>query len=50
MYETWRRLGCEWVSPFMTASLLALDVLPELRLTDKGLLDTVNFKFISLFA
>jgi len=24
-------------------------VLPELRLTDKGLLDTVNFKFVSLF-
>jgi adenine deaminase len=49
MYETWRKLGCEWVSPFMTISLLALDVLPELRLTDKGLLDTVNFKFVSLF-
>ncbi len=49
-YETWRRLGCEWVSPFMTISLLALDVLPELRLTDKGLVDTVNFRLVSLFA
>ncbi|MCR8454621.1 MAG: adenine deaminase, partial [Crenarchaeota archaeon] len=48
MYETWRRLGCEWVSPFMTISLLALDVLPELRLTDKGLVDTVNFKLVTI--
>jgi adenine deaminase len=49
MYETWRRFGCEWISPFMTISLLALDVLPELRLTDKGLVDTINFKLISIF-
>ena len=49
MYELWRELGCNWVSPFMTFSLLALAVLPELRLTDKGLVDTVEFKFIDLF-
>ncbi len=49
MYDVWRRLGCEWVSPFMTMSLLALDVLPELRLTDKGLVDTVRFEFVELF-
>ncbi len=49
-YDVWRRMGCEWVSPFMTISLLALDVLPELRLTDKGLVDTVKFKFLELFA
>ena len=49
MYDDWKRLGCTWVSPFMTMSLLALSVLPELRLTDLGLLDTNNFKFVELF-
>lgn len=47
-YEIWRNLGCEWVSPFMTMSLLSLSVIPELRLTDKGLLDTVTFQFVDL--
>lgn len=47
-YEVWRRLGCEWVSPFMTLSLLSLSVIPELRITDKGLLDTVTFQFVNL--
>lgn len=49
MYDDWKTLGCSWVSPFMTMSLLALSVLPELRLTDLGLLDTNNFKFVELF-
>lgn len=39
MYEVWGRLGCTWVSPFMTLSLMALVVLPELRISDKGLVD-----------
>jgi adenine deaminase len=33
----------------MTLSLLALDVLPKLRLTDKGLIDTEKFKIVNLF-
>lgn len=48
-YSLWRERGCNWVSPFMTMSLLALDVLPELRITDRGLIDTVNYKPVSLF-
>ncbi|MEM4189835.1 MAG: adenine deaminase [Candidatus Caldarchaeum sp.] len=47
-YNVWRRLGCEWVSPFMTISLLSLSVIPELRITDKGLLDTVTFQFVDI--
>ncbi|MEM3032392.1 MAG: adenine deaminase C-terminal domain-containing protein, partial [Nitrososphaerota archaeon] len=47
-YEVWEKMGCDWVSPFMTMSLISLSVLPELRLTDQGLLDTVNFKFVDL--
>ncbi|MHA1859497.1 MAG: adenine deaminase C-terminal domain-containing protein [Candidatus Asgardarchaeia archaeon] len=37
------------VSPFMTMSLLPLSVLPELRITDKGIIDTVNFRKVQLF-
>ncbi|MEM2908462.1 MAG: adenine deaminase C-terminal domain-containing protein, partial [Candidatus Hadarchaeales archaeon] len=44
--EAWAKLGCKMVSPFMTMSLLALPVLPELRITDKGLIDTVEFRRI----
>lgn len=43
----WRELGCDLDSPFMTASLLALAVLPELRLTNRGLLDTERFEFVA---
>jgi len=31
----------------MTMFLLALPVLPELRITDKGLIDTKNFQFVN---
>ena len=44
--EGWRRLGCTIENPFMTMSLLALPVIPELRITDKGLVDVVNMKII----
>lgn len=47
--EGWKDLGCDLVSPFMTMALIALAVLPELRLTNKGLVDTVNFKIVDLF-
>lgn len=46
--EAWRQLGCRLTRPFMTMSLLALPVMPELRITDKGLVDTVGFKKVSL--
>ncbi|MCL4424067.1 MAG: adenine deaminase [Firmicutes bacterium] len=45
----WRELGCRLASPFMTMALLALPVLPELRLTNRGLVDSVNFKIVDLF-
>ncbi len=46
--DAWKELGCDLVSPFMTMALLSLAVLPELRLTNRGLVDTVDFKFIDL--
>lgn len=47
--EAWKMLGCPIESPFMTMALLSLAVIPELRLTNKGLIDTVSFKPVDLF-
>ena len=44
--RAWRALGCDLDSPFMTMSLVALAVIPELRLTNRGLVDTVEFEFV----
>jgi len=46
----WKKLGCNLIHPFMTMSLLSLSVLPEIRITNKGVVDTVKFKVISLFS
>ncbi|EHI98841.1 Adenine deaminase [Clostridium sp. DL-VIII] len=35
-------------NPFLTLSFLSLPVIPELKITDKGLFDVVNFKFIDI--
>lgn len=35
-------------SPFMTLSFMALLVIPSLKLSDKGLFDGVNFRFVPL--
>ncbi len=40
--------GCTMDSPFMTLSFMALLVIPSLRLSDKGLFDVDDFKFINL--
>ncbi|MBE6022354.1 MAG: adenine deaminase [Cellulosilyticum sp.] len=47
--QAWKILGCPIASPFMTMALLSLAVIPELRLTNKGLIDTITFKPINLF-
>lgn len=39
-------LGCTLSSPFATLSFLALPVIPELRLTDLGLVDVLAFKLL----
>ena len=41
-------IGSKVKNPFMTLSFLALPVIPELRITDKGLVDVNNFRFTSL--
>jgi len=39
-------LGAKLGDPFATLSFLALPVIPELRLTDKGLVDVMQFKVL----
>jgi adenine deaminase len=39
-------LGVQLSSPFSTLSFLALPVIPELRLTDLGLVDVKEFRLI----
>ena len=42
-------VGCALDEPFMTMAFLSLSVIPELKLTDKGLMDVMNGKFTNLF-
>jgi len=42
-------LGSELEDPFMTLSFLALPVIPELRITDRGLVDVREFRHVPLF-
>ncbi len=41
-----REMGCPLPSPFATLSFIALPVIPELRLTDRGLVDVNAFRLI----
>ncbi|MBI3536310.1 MAG: adenine deaminase, partial [Chloroflexi bacterium] len=43
-----RGLGCDLHAPFMALSFLALPVIPELKLSDKGLVDVNKFDFVEL--
>ncbi len=47
--EAWEKLGSNIQSPFMTMALLSLAVIPEIRITNKGLVDTLEYRFIPLF-
>ena len=42
-------LGCRLANPFMQRAFLALPVIPELKLTDLGLVDVGKFDFVALF-
>ena len=44
--DGFRACGCTINNPNMTLSLLALPVIPELRISDKGLVDVTKFEFI----
>ena len=42
-------VGCSLTEPFMTMAFLSLSVIPEIKLTDKGLMDVLNCEFTDLF-
>lgn len=44
--QAWKKLGCMLNAPFMTFSLIALPVIPEIRITNRGLADVTEFKLI----
>jgi adenine deaminase len=49
LIEAARSLGCQMEEPFMALSCLALPVIPELKITDRGLVDVKEFRHVPLF-
>ena len=45
-----QNLGCPMEAPFMALSFISLPTVPELGLTDKGLIDVLQHKIIPLEA
>jgi adenine deaminase len=48
LHEKIKELGCELTSPLSTLSFMSLQVIPELKLGDKGLFDGRSFQFVEL--
>ena len=44
-----REIGCVVDDPFMTMGFLSLPVIPEIKITDKGIFSTKNFEFTDIF-
>ena len=44
-----KEIGCKLEDPFMTMAFLSLSVIPDLKITDKGVFDVNAFKFIDIF-
>jgi adenine deaminase len=44
--QGFKACGCTLNNPNMQLSLLSLVVIPELRLSDKGLVDVTKFEFV----
>jgi adenine deaminase len=44
-----KKWGAKLDNPFMALSFLSLSVIPELKLTDRGLVDVLKFRHVSLF-
>lgn len=43
------RLGCALEHPFATLSFMALTPIPEIKITDLGLFDSIKFSYLPLF-
>ena len=48
MNEATRALGCDMPAPFMTLSFISLPTVPELGLTDMGLVDVLEHRLIDI--
>jgi adenine deaminase len=48
LLQAFKACGCNLNNPNMQLSLLALVVIPELRISDLGLVDVNNFEFIQV--
>jgi len=46
MQEMVKKIGCQMKSPFITMAFMCLPVIPDIKMTDKHLMDTKNFKAI----
>lgn len=44
-----KSIGCVVEDPFMTMGFLSLPVIPQVKITDKGIFSTDGFKFIDIF-
>jgi len=44
--ELTRKIGCPLEEPFLQLSFLALPVIPNLKITDRGLVDGLNFRIV----
>ena len=44
--EKVREIGCTMKSPFITMAFMCLPVIPDIKITDRHLMDTKNFKVI----
>lgn len=44
--EVIRNAGCNFHSPFITLAFMCLPVIPQLKLTDKGLFDSIRFEML----
>jgi len=49
LHKAAREIGCLLPSPFMTLSFLSLPVIPELKITDRGLVDVKRFELVDLW-
>lgn len=47
--QTASDIGCKINDPFMSMAFLSLSVIPEIKITDKGLIDVSKFKVTNLF-
>lgn len=44
--ELVNKIGCQMKSPFITMAFMCLPVIPDIKMTDRHLMDTKNFKAI----